>query len=201
MSSLSDDERRERKRLRAKEYYAENKKKHNDCSKSNYLKNVEQNRERSRQYRVDNKEVIASKDKIRSLKCRQEDPEYNAKARARAARNKDIPERVARTKKVSAAWAVNNPDSKRASVNKRRAVTHGSYAEKYSTHDVLDMYGTCCHLCGEEVDLLAPRRVGAEGWQLGLHIDHVIQIAHGGPDTLENVRPAHGLCNLRRPRS
>jgi len=32
----------------------------------------------------------------------------------------------------------------------------------------------------------------------GLQIDHVIPIVKGGPDTLNNVRPAHGLCNIKK---
>jgi len=31
-----------------------------------------------------------------------------------------------------------------------------------------------------------------------LHIDHLVPLAKGGSDTLENVRPAHGICNLRK---
>ena len=32
----------------------------------------------------------------------------------------------------------------------------------------------------------------------GLHIEHFIDIALGGPDTLENVRPSHAWCNLTK---
>jgi len=33
---------------------------------------------------------------------------------------------------------------------------------------------------------------------MGLHIDHVMPLSKGGPDTLENVRPAHGSCNVKK---
>ena len=44
----------------------------------------------------------------------------------------------------------------------------------------------------------APRQTGLDGWENGLQIDHLIPISKGGPDTLINVRPTHGLCNLRK---
>lgn len=78
--------------------------------------------------------------------------------------------------------------------HRRRARKMGAGFEVYTTQQVLDLYGSLCHLCGLPIDLLAPRRANATG----LHIDHVIPIAKGGSDTLANVRPAHGLCNVRK---
>ena len=66
----------------------------------------------------------------------------------------------------------------------------------YSNQDVLDIYGIVCHICNEEIDLNAPRQVGIPGWEKGLHIDHVYPLSKGGLDTLENVRPSHGQCNI-----
>jgi 5-methylcytosine-specific restriction endonuclease McrA len=44
----------------------------------------------------------------------------------------------------------------------------------------------------------APRATGKAGWEMGLQIDHIIPIARGGADKLENVKPAHGLCNIKK---
>ncbi|WP_280429848.1 HNH endonuclease [Nocardia brasiliensis] len=44
-------------------------------------------------------------------------------------------------------------------------------------------YGTICHLCG---------RPGATT------ADHVIPRSKGGPDSLDNLRPAHYSCNSSR---
>lgn len=66
----------------------------------------------------------------------------------------------------------------------------------YTDQDVLDLYGTVCHICNEDIDLNASRKCGDAGWEKGLHIDHVYPISKGGPDTLENVRPSHGRCNV-----
>jgi hypothetical protein len=66
----------------------------------------------------------------------------------------------------------------------------------YSDEDVLSTYGLDCHICKVPVNLSAPRKVGQDGWEHGLHIDHVYPLSKGGLDTLENVRPAHGKCNI-----
>lgn len=76
----------------------------------------------------------------------------------------------------------------------RRAVPH----ELYSTELILSLFGTDCHICLEPIDLEAPRTPGASGWERALHLDHVIPISRGGTDLIENIRPAHGLCNLRK---
>jgi len=44
----------------------------------------------------------------------------------------------------------------------------------------------------------APRTCGVEGWERGLHLDHVIDIQFGGADAIDNVKPAHALCNLKK---
>jgi 5-methylcytosine-specific restriction endonuclease McrA len=80
----------------------------------------------------------------------------------------------------------------------RRAIRKGVDYAPYSVDDVLELYGVLCHLCSGEIDLSAPRKTGAKGFELGLHIDHVIPISLGGPDTLDNLRPAHAVCNLSK---
>ena len=81
---------------------------------------------------------------------------------------------------------------------KRRALKASNGFDKYEEAEVLDMYGTNCYLCDMPVDLNAPRKVGVAGWKSGLHIEHFVAIANGGSDTLENVRPSHGWCNLSK---
>lgn len=68
----------------------------------------------------------------------------------------------------------------------------------FSANMVIETYGTDCHLCGGAIDLAAPRSPGAVGWEKSLHIDHVIPLSKGGDDTLDNVRPAHGQCNVKK---
>ena len=47
----------------------------------------------------------------------------------------------------------------------------------------LATYGTICHLCG---------RPDADT------ADHVVPRSKGGPDALDNLRPAHKTCNYSR---
>ena len=89
-----------------------------------------------------------------------------------------------------------NPSKGMISKRRRRAREHEVPTESYTWQDVVDRWGSNCHICGEEIDLSANRRPGLLGWERGLHLEHVIPIRLKGPDTLDNVKPAHGLCNL-----
>lgn len=80
----------------------------------------------------------------------------------------------------------------------QRAKRRQAYAEKYRKEDVLQRWGSNCHICGESIDLAAPRQTMHEGWEKGLHLDHVIPLSKGGTDTLDNVKPAHGQCNIKK---
>ena len=91
-----------------------------------------------------------------------------------------------------------NPHLKRESERRRRANRFNNGFEYYKESFVLELYGTICHICGIDIDLKAPRLAGLEGWEMGLHIDHVIPLSKGGQDTLDNVRPAHGVCNVKK---
>lgn len=91
-----------------------------------------------------------------------------------------------------------NPQKSNERQRKRRANKKSVEFEKYTEEQVLNLYGKICYLCKKEIDLNASRWIGRGNWQNGLHIDHVIPIAKGGPDKLENVRPTHALCNIKK---
>ena len=97
---------------------------------------------------------------------------------------------------------VDRPASKnleRARTARRRAKVRGNaVGAPFTSDDVLALYGTDCHLCLEPINLSAPRRPPAEGWQRGLNIDHVQPLAQGGEHSLENCRPSHAKCNLQK---
>lgn len=80
--------------------------------------------------------------------------------------------------------------------NRTRARRLGVDYDYYTEQDVFDNWGYNCHLCGEAINFDAPRQCGKPGWETGLHIDHVVPLSKGGTDTLDNVRPAHGQCNI-----
>ena len=108
-------------------------------------------------------------------------------------------EKVAEQKKQ---WKIDNPErnlrANRKAERARRARLKNSITIPYTESQVISTYGTNCNICGLEIDFLASRQVGKKGWKMGLHIDHLIPISKGGPDILENVRPTHGLCNLKK---
>ena len=99
-------------------------------------------------------------------------------------------------------WTLANKDKvkiyKRQSDARKRAKQANVYREPYTEQQVIDLYGTLCHICSTEIDFQATRICGQEGWEMGLHIDHVIPLSKNGPDTLENVRPSHAICNMRK---
>lgn len=90
------------------------------------------------------------------------------------------------------------PEIARGAKRRRRARKLQNGIEYYTEEQVLEKYGTICYLCNKPIDMNAPRTTWTDGWENGLHIEHVIDIALGGYDTLENVRPSHGLCNLTK---
>jgi len=95
-------------------------------------------------------------------------------------------------------YRAENPDKIAGIARRKRARKKANGWEKYTEAQVLNMYGTNCHICGEAINLEASRKIGTKGWEKALHIDHVIPIAKGGPDTLANVKPSHGLCNIHK---
>jgi 5-methylcytosine-specific restriction endonuclease McrA len=93
-----------------------------------------------------------------------------------------------------------NPDKvrewSRRKNRKREALKKNNWHDPYTEEQVLTKYGIDCHICKTLIDLSAPRQCGKPGWEKGLHIDHLHPLSKGGPDTLYNVRPSHGKCNI-----
>jgi 5-methylcytosine-specific restriction endonuclease McrA len=98
----------------------------------------------------------------------------------------------------SSKWRKNNPEKYREYDRKRRALKRENLYEPYNENQVLERYGSSCHICNKKIDLSAKRSAGAFGWHNSLHIDHVVPISKGGEDTLNNVRPSHAICNLKK---
>jgi 5-methylcytosine-specific restriction endonuclease McrA len=94
--------------------------------------------------------------------------------------------------------ALEHPEKNREKARRRRARKRGNSVEPYTEAQVLARYGTDCYLCGEPIDMDAPRSTQKKGWERGLHMEHVVAIDNGGSDAIGNVRPAHGLCNMKK---
>lgn len=98
----------------------------------------------------------------------------------------------------TAEYRKKNPEYVERMWRRRRARERAVESQRYSTSDIITAWGTDCHICKEPIDMEAPRYSGAPGWEKSLHLDHVIPMSAGGPDTVDNVKPAHGQCNLRK---
>lgn len=135
-------------------------------------------REATNRYRISNLDAISLKNKVYYLN--------NKESAIQATKD----------------WRANNLDRVRElgrrNGNRRRARLLNNGIEAYTEAQMLLEYGETCHLCNEPIDLTASRRVGTTGWEKGLHVDHLLPIVAGGNDSLDNVRPAHGLCNIKK---
>lgn len=101
-------------------------------------------------------------------------------------------------KQSSKDWRKNNPEKFMIQQRRRRAKEQSVPSEPYTWMEIIQIHGDNCWLCGQVIDLEAPRKPGQPGWENGLHLDHVIPILINGPDLKWNVQPTHGLCNLGR---
>jgi DNA repair exonuclease SbcCD ATPase subunit len=177
---------------------------YNKCKCSNCK---EYQKTTSKKYSFENKEkIIASKKeyyKNNKKQIRERQLVYEEKTKDKRAEylKKYYEENKERVRIAKREYSRLHPELDRNKNRRKRAIKKQNGFEKYKESDVLSLYGTDCYLCNKPIDLSATRKCGDPGWENGLHIEHYIDIALGGPDTLDNVRPAHGICNLtKKPR-
>jgi 5-methylcytosine-specific restriction endonuclease McrA len=99
--------------------------------------------------------------------------------------------------KITRAWAARNPEKtkeySRRITAKRKALKLLNEHEKYTEKEILDLHGFVCHICRLPIDPFIPRYRSE-----GLHLDHIIPLAKGGPDIIANIKPAHAACNIKK---
>lgn len=126
-------------------------------------------------------------------------PVYAANQARWAARNPDKVEaqrarkrndRV-RQNKLTREWIKRNPERmrliRRNKQQRRRARKAGAVVGATQYRALIVQHGMVCHICGGSIFSLDD-----------LHMDHVIPLVRGGSHTVENLRPAHAKCNLRK---
>lgn len=96
-------------------------------------------------------------------------------------------------KLATKAWAIKNHESILSRNRQKRAIKRNAISEPYTKDDILNRWGTDCHICNKPIDLTASRRRSN-----GLHLDHVIPLSKGGPDIIANIKPAHAFCNISK---
>ena len=64
---------------------------------------------------------------------------------------------------------------------------------RISADVLIERDGNVCHICLTEIDLSLARNN-----RFGATIDHVIPVSKGGADTLENMKLAHWICNIKK---
>lgn len=162
-------------------------------SKKWAAENPDKVREYEKRYWDKNPDKLKDKLARNDKKYRERHPE---KVRARRKKWEDNnPEKV---KAKAKRYRDSHPNKARDDARRRKALLLGVVSEKFTEQDIFDRWGTDCHICGKAVDLDAPRQVGITGWEQGLHLEHVVPLKAGGPDIVENVKPSHGLCNLKK---
>ena len=104
---------------------------------------------------------------------------------------------------INRKWASKNKEKvksySRRMASKRKALRQSNGHSPYTDKQIFDLYGTDCHICSNPIDFNAPRQAYiGDGWELGLQFDHLIPLSKGGSDTLENIRPSHAICNMKK---
>lgn len=190
--AISREKRKDKKNAHARAYHA---------------KNREERNRKAREYKKANRELIKAKtadyyqrnkDKKKAYREAHKEEVKVWKAEYYLRNIGKIEAYREANKERTAAWRRANPELSAKNVRKRRARKMAVPSEPYTAQDVLDRWGTDCWICGEPIDLTAPRKVGVAGWERGLHLEHSVDLALKGHDTLDNVKPAHGKCNLTK---
>jgi hypothetical protein len=152
------------------------------------LSKEELERRKKERYKRDKKKILARNNEYRL--SHKED--INTKNRERRSSN------IEKYREYSREYYSKNRQTIRNNLKRRRHNRYGVLSIPYSTKQVLEKYGSNCHICNQPIDLNISRKPGIPGWQKALHIDHVIPMSKGGPDTIDNVKPSHAECNLRK---
>ena len=64
---------------------------------------------------------------------------------------------------------------------------------RISADVLIERDGNVCHICLSDIDLSLARNS-----RFGATIDHVIPVSKGGADTLDNMKLAHWICNIKK---
>lgn len=91
------------------------------------------------------------------------------------------------TAERSRRWYRDNPEKAREQTRRYQARKMAATVGEVDYRQVIERDGMVCHLCTLPISDL-----------LGLHFDHVVPLSRGGAHSMDNIKPAHAACNLRK---
>lgn len=71
--------------------------------------------------------------------------------------------------------------------------TNRNSAQRERDRQTIRKTGAGCHICGQPIDYSLPHLD-----PLAFEVDHLVPLARGGADTLENKAAAHRRCNSKK---
>lgn len=148
------------------------------------------NAKRAADLRATSPEYVVRKNEANRLYAkhkRETDPEYVAYTKAIQRRLLDDPEYQARQRARLARWNAENPGAKRAADNRRRTLERGANG-KFSKEDVLLLQlaqGYACIYCGTST-------------KEKYHVDHVHPLSRGGSNWPDNLQILCPRCNMQK---
>lgn len=196
---LTEDEKKRRRAVQAKEWLERNPEKALKSSRDYYSKNREPRLAKTREWKAANKEAVRENKRQWTAKH----PGSNSKRSQRWAKNN--PEKSAKSNVDSTSrWQKRNPEKTHVyrvrSHSKRRSSLEilGSFtAEEWAL--LLDRTGHKCLGCGiAEAESIY--RYPRKGFALRgrLTVDHIIPLSRGGSGDIGNIAPLCLTCNMRK---
>ncbi|WP_120338129.1 HNH endonuclease [Cryobacterium soli] len=84
-------------------------------------------------------------------------------------------------------WARANPTAARQKTHRYRARKMDATIGEVDFAAIIIRDGMVCHICSIDIESMSD-----------LHFDHVRPLARGGAHSMDNIKPSHARCNLRK---
>ena len=139
-------------------------------------------KERSREWHKNNPEAAREKTKRWQEKNPQKVKANRRSEAVKRAQTNWVKKNRLKVRETNRVWARENPDKKNRLAQKRRARKKGNASVFYDRSEVFDRYDHLCGYCAAPATCL----------------DHIVPVACGGPDAIDNVIPACLVCNAKK---
>lgn len=176
-----------------KKYHADHKERMQAVNRANYWKNKEAVDARHRQHHHENKEKLNAKKKEKYYECREEILEKRRLIRLenievhRAYHNEYRKKNQEKVSRYAKSYNDKYPQRGRLLRAKRRAREkgNGGTLSKDIAQRLMELQKGKCRVCGKPL-------------KGDYHIDHIVPLAKGGPNTDSNCQLLHSKCNLSK---